>query len=505
MDIGFRNPHDVGQRARESRPYDQGMWLVVSWMMMARPDSGSIAQVLDAPTHRAVTLGEGRAAWCPIGDPTAGLFLHRRSVDPLLAAALVARPTARPTLPGSGPDSGAAPHRPRVCPRATTTQPDHEGATDFSCEDHDSCAPAPDLQRLQWAIGGRASGSRCCPFSVHCPLYIDPMRISVIMGGHRGRGVPIAVVDTTIPFAERAAADLPSFRPYTCARPRPECRGVRTWDFANDVGLGAEPLCRGARASHGEAVASILAAPDDGAGLRGVAPDSPLFSLGMGSAPDVFGMACAITHAVELGARVINVSASVGDGEVLRRTGRGTDEGRTEPLRLALDYAARRGVAIVVAMNNSATADPDYGGYPAREAESFANVFAVGASAEDRVLTSDSSRAPYMTGAAPGVNVLARMSAGYVCRAGTSYAAPLVSGALALLTEIQEARRKATWKAADRGRALDVWHAMKTSVRTEPDKDDLYCEPSCPEPLAGQWARLFDLEQAVGRLESQDR
>ena len=217
--------------------------------------------------------------------------------------------------------------------------------------------------------------------------------------------VKIAIVDTGI---DPAQADVAP-------------RIVSDQSLAADQGDAADA------SGHGTAVAGIAAAiPNNGAGIAGVAYRASIVNIKIVTdnhpkAVDCTSVAAAIVAAATARARVINVSA-----------------GSPMPCPLeaqAVTYAWTHGDVIVAAAGNGGNRQPMY---PA----AYDNVIAVGATdAFDRPARFSSRGASWVDLAAPGVeifttlptypNAYGGLDLGYV--SGTSFAAPMVSGAAALL------------------------------------------------------------------------
>jgi subtilisin family serine protease len=184
-------------------------------------------------------------------------------------------------------------------------------------------------------------------------------------------------------------------------------------------------------AGHGTLVAGIVADVDPAVRLL---PLKVLSFIGRGRATRV---AAAIYYAVGMGARVINLSL-------------GGDE-RSQAAERAIAYAGRKGVLVVIAAGNG-------GKRVAREgAAALPNVLTVGATGVDDKRASFSNYGPAIDLAAPGVDILSLRArrtdvelvagvenyvagknfvgekARYYRANGTSFAAPFVSGAAALL------------------------------------------------------------------------
>lgn len=127
----------------------------------------------------------------------------------------------------------------------------------------------------------------------------------------------------------------------------------------------------------------------------------------------------ALKAAVDLGARLLNLSFGT-PASALR-------EDDPPPHREAVAYAAGHGCLMVAASGNAGTTDPYY---PACLPE----VLAVGSVDTDGRPSRFTSRGPHVLVCAPGEAVHTATLEGYGPQTGTSFAAPLVTGALALLT-----------------------------------------------------------------------
>jgi subtilisin family serine protease len=229
----------------------------------------------------------------------------------------------------------------------------------------------------------------------------------------QGRGAVVAVVDTGVDL------EHPDLAPRLLRGDDGEVVGL-------DLVDGGEPWDEH---GHGTQVAGIIAAAGEEPGdLTGVAPDAwimPVRALdhrGAGSGADIDE---GIRWAVDNGADVINLSLESAiplPGQVVA----------TGPDR-AVRYAWERGVVVVAATGNSGTPFTDY--------PSSSPVVLVGATDRDDrpAAFSDGRRADMVM--APGVDVLSTWcspcgeggTSGHREASGTSFAAPHVAGAVALL------------------------------------------------------------------------
>ena len=168
---------------------------------------------------------------------------------------------------------------------------------------------------------------------------------------------------------------------------------------------------------HGTGVAGIIAAEaNNNLGIAGLAFGCKIINLraftagGNGEEDDV---ASAILYAIENGARIINMSW----GDVF--VSRVIDD--------VIRYAESKGIVLVASAGNSST---DQIHYPS----GFEGTISVGATNQEDNLAGFSNFGPSVDIVAPGVDILTTaMNANYSHSNGTSFAAPFVSAAAALL------------------------------------------------------------------------
>jgi subtilisin family serine protease len=197
-----------------------------------------------------------------------------------------------------------------------------------------------------------------------------------------GRTTMVAVLDTGI---DAAHPDL--------AR-HVERIGCST-ELRSGCALSADGTPPRDNSGHGTHVAGIIgAATDNGVGVASVSGGRTSI-LAVRVAPnaspliDGYRAIAAVMYAVESGAKVINMSFG----------GRcGTPQ--TDPWRDAVDYAHDRDVLIVVAAGNDG--DCPEGRYPANDPR----VLSVAAVDRDRSLARFSTRGPWVSVAAPGVDIV---------------------------------------------------------------------------------------------------
>jgi thermitase len=215
----------------------------------------------------------------------------------------------------------------------------------------------------------------------------------------QGRGIKVALVDSGVSLTHPdLAANLES----------------DGYDFGDD---DPDP---NDRIGHGTGVAGVLAAlTNNGIGVAGLAPAVRVLPIKISVAGTAefssATVAQAVDYAVAKGARVINLSLVF--------------DQPTELLRESIQSAIDRGVAVIAAAGNS--------GGPVAFPASIAGVIAVAATDRQGHLYTTSNRGPEVAIAAPGADILTtKLSGGYASQSGTSFAAPMVAGAMAALLSI---------------------------------------------------------------------
>ncbi len=171
---------------------------------------------------------------------------------------------------------------------------------------------------------------------------------------------------------------------------------------------------------HGTMVAGIIAAKtDNGEGIAGVCWGCKIMAIkafdarGLGTYSE---MADGMEYAIERGAKVINISA-----------------GGTSPslvLEEALNKAEENGVVVVASAGNE-------GGALLYPAAYSPKCISVGASDYEDKKAGFSNYGPHLDLVAPGVSILSTFPGGYAIGDGTSFAAPIVSGAVGLLLSLK--------------------------------------------------------------------
>jgi subtilisin family serine protease len=143
--------------------------------------------------------------------------------------------------------------------------------------------------------------------------------------------------------------------------------------------------------------------------------------VGVGSLPDINA---GLKVAVDMGADVLNLSFGTPASAV--------PEG-PPPHRDVIDYAAQNGCTLVAAMGNSGLHETYY---PA----AYPEVIAVGSVDDSGHRSHFSTTGDHIAISAPGERIVSAGRHGYEAGSGTSYAAPFVTGAAALL--LSRARRR---------------------------------------------------------------
>jgi len=211
-----------------------------------------------------------------------------------------------------------------------------------------------------------------------------------------GPGVPVTVVDTGIDVTHPEFAG----RPDTTA-------------------LNSQVVTNSAEDFHGTAVASLVAAPANGVGIVGVYPQAVLraYDADLSGRLTDAELIRGIEAAAQAGPSVINLSLG------------GTQF--DEALQDEIYSVFRRGSLVVAASGNSGDE-----GNPINFPANMSHVLTVAATDENDMATSFSSSSPGVDIGAPGVDIpaavpLAYDASGYETLDGTSFSAPIVSGAAA--------------------------------------------------------------------------
>ncbi|MEV6153228.1 type VII secretion-associated serine protease mycosin [Nonomuraea sp. NPDC052129] len=265
----------------------------------------------------------------------------------------------------------------------------------------------------------------------------------------RGEGVTVAVVDSGVDARH------------------PQLAGAVT--TSEDLTGTDQRDCVG----HGTAVAGIIAGRDltsRGVPFLGVAPGARILSIKQTETPDgeVSLLARGIRRAAELGAKVINVSVEAHD---------------QPELKSAVAYAQSRDVVIVAAAGNVKREDGEVTpSYPA----DYPGVIAVGAASPDGTKSAFSNGTTRVSVTAPGSGITSTWTGGgyRTDLDGTSFAAPYVSGVVALVRA--------------RHPELDLWQVKRRVELTAEGGGATGTGAGLVNPLLAVTAVLPDAEEKAG-------
>lgn len=201
---------------------------------------------------------------------------------------------------------------------------------------------------------------------------------------------------------------------------------VNGWDFhANDK----DPMdeTSSANPGHGTHCAGIIgAACGNGYGVCGISPTVSLMALrflGSDGSGDLFAATKAIDYAASNGAHVISAS-----------WGAAISESQAQPITDAIKKAEEKGVIFVAAAGNEGRSNDSTAIFPANAGTP--NMISVAASDSGDAKPSWSNYGRKVDIAAPGEEILSTIPGDYQKLSGTSMAAPLVAGIVALIKSI---------------------------------------------------------------------
>ncbi|WP_217547069.1 type VII secretion-associated serine protease mycosin [Streptomyces sp. GbtcB6] len=237
------------------------------------------------------------------------------------------------------------------------------------------------------------------PLSSEWPLDAQHFDASRIWRLSQGAGVTVAVVDTGVNARH------------------PDLAG-RVLPGTDVTGQAADGRVDVSSESHGTSVAGVIAGSGGtGKGMAGLAPRATVLPVRVSGneAADPLALARGIVYAADHGAAVINISMVTTDPD--------------PQIRDAVAYARRHDIIVVAAAGNSGRA-----GNPVTYPAAFPGVVAVSGTTRDGGFWATGESGSYIALAAPAVDIFStRNSGGYLTKDGTSYSAPYVSAAAALL------------------------------------------------------------------------
>jgi thermitase len=213
---------------------------------------------------------------------------------------------------------------------------------------------------------------------------------------YRGEGVVVALLDTGVDLEHPdLAANI-----------------IDGWNFVDDNDNVTDVD------GHGTMVCGIVAAlANNGIGVAGVAPNVTIMPLKVlsESGGNLFDVSLAIRYAADHGAKVIGMSLGGNSSRI------------PMALEAAINHAYQKGCILVAAAGNDGS---DELFYPA----AYDHVLAVSAIDENNTKASFSNYGNYIDFCAPGVNILTTSTnETYAYGSGTSFAAPFVTGVVALM------------------------------------------------------------------------
>jgi hypothetical protein len=195
---------------------------------------------------------------------------------------------------------------------------------------------------------------------------------------------------------------------------------------------GGTPACTSGAVDHGTQVAALIAAvTDNGAGIPGAGWETPVLPVRVFPGPSCTSTSLstlvnAITMARTAGVRIINLSLTTTTDSVA--------------LQVALADAAAAGVVVVAAAGNAGSTSPfavgpnGAGGFPSF----YPSTIAVGSTGTADLRSGFSNYGTWVDLYAPGEAMLTYARSGTPTLVdGTSFAAPVVSGVVALLRTVR--------------------------------------------------------------------
>ena len=206
----------------------------------------------------------------------------------------------------------------------------------------------------------------------------------------------------------------------------PDLKNVYIKKYCVDITKSGYPLLENVNQQytdrHGTAVAGVISAEaNNGKGIAGVGTGvdiemARIMAIKCSTEPgclDINAMINGIYYAVDHGADVINISASMNEN--------------LKAVQAAVEYAYKNDVVVVASAGNEKSSEPRY---PA----SNNHVISVGATNEDNKKISISNYGDCIDISAPGKYIYTcDAGSGYAWLTGTSFSAPIVSGTVAVM------------------------------------------------------------------------
>ncbi|GCD20485.1 hypothetical protein CTKZ_20470 [Cellulomonas algicola] len=374
-------------------------------MLKSRP---AVAALTLALTAVALTPLAAWSAPAPVSDPTTGPVLHARDdlpayepppatdVQPDQVLVRFAPGASRSTQSSTLSAAGAATTGELVPGTRFVAVPvGDEDAEEVAAR----LAQDPDVAEVQVDHVRHAFGWTNDPLLSYTWPYLDLTRQPRAWEATRGQGVVIAVLDSGVAGAHEDLAG----------------RVLTGRDFVDASGANTDPN------GHGTMVAGTAAAiGNNGKGTVGVAYGATILPVRVldaaGNSTDS-RVASGIAYAVQEGADVINLSLG--------------GPGTSQVLFDAIDAAVNAGVVVVAAAGNEGDQVRQY---PAAYAPQIKGLLSVSGTDYAGALAGWSTWGDTVSIAAPGHDVVGpRAQGGYSIGSGTSFAAPAVSGAAALV------------------------------------------------------------------------
>ncbi|GAA3637930.1 type VII secretion-associated serine protease mycosin [Streptomyces chitinivorans] len=273
---------------------------------------------------------------------------------------------------------------------------------------------------LAWAPPAAADTGQCTfpakPFEGR-PWSLKRVILDQLWEKTKGEGVKVAVIDTGVDDDHPQLKEAVDAGLGMSNLPAPE---------KDEYGNTPKPPAKDGTedtVGHGTKVAGIIAArPAENTGFVGIAPGATIIPIQQNDAAgrgDTDSMAEAIDHAVDVGAKVVNISQDT--TRALKPNSK---------LEQAVNRALAKNVVIVASAGNDGLGGNVKETYPA----SYEGVIAVASSDRNNERAPFSQSGDFVDVAAPGVDMISTVPGGGHCADnGTSFSAPYVAGVAALL------------------------------------------------------------------------